>query len=228
MAFRPAEFLSIQIARVISCDIWRSTWAQTGGLPLAGGGHTIWGSAADNLFSLGYNYGDERGYIARSSDGSNWTVVHGPTAVFLSDVWGSGATDLYSVGLAFPSRAGVVLHSADGASWGSIPTAPEAPPDLASVWGSSASDVYVVGGAPRLRYWNASNGTIQRYDGTAWTLVYTDATGHGLADVCGAGGTVWAVGGTSGEGVVMQGSGSNWTQVFTAPVQLRGVWATMD
>ena len=223
----PQDVRALNIAPYRTTD--GTNWSQVGGLPLAGGAHCLWGTAADNLFLLGFQYLDNTGYIARSTDGTTWTPVYGPTGTFLSDLWGSGANDLYAAGLAFPSRGGVLLHSTDGATWTAAPGAPSAA-DLAGLWGTSASDIYLVGGYSRLTYWPPSNGTIQHFDGTSWTQVYSNATGHGLADVCGlgAGGPVYCVGGTSSEGIILKGSGVDWTPVFTAPVPLRGVWGCLN
>lgn len=224
----PQDVYAVQTAFYHSTD--GVSWSQSGGLPLAGGGHTIWGPAADNLFALGYNYGDEAGFIGRSSNGSTWTAAYYAASVFLSDLWGSGADDLYAVGVHYPSRQAVVLHSLDGVVWTGIPTTPEAPSDLASLWGSGRNDIYLVGGLSRLSYWGPGNGSIQHFDGNTWTLAYSNTTGQGLADVwgTGAGGTVFCVGGTATEGIILKGSGTSWTQVFTAPVPLRGVWGCME
>jgi hypothetical protein len=129
-------------------------------------------------------------------DGSTWTRHRTPGLAnqTIYGVWGSSASDLYAVG-GFAGRYGFIWHY-DGSSWSDVGLPDEIPldgagelPSLFKVWGSGPDDVWVVG----------DNGTVLRFDGSAWTVV-PSPTDELLFTVAGRGDQVLIVG---AEGAVL-------------------------
>lgn len=109
--------------------------------------YAIWGSAADDIFTVGAMG------IIRHFDGASWSNMQSDTASDLYSIWGSSGTDVFAVG-----KGGMILHY-DGITWAVMTTWKTE--NLRGVWGSSKNDVFAVG----------SNGTILHYDGRRWSAM---------------------------------------------------------
>jgi len=119
-----------------------------------------------------------------------------PTSLDLHGVWGSSATDIWVVGSDSSSNpSGVILHY-DGAKWSDV--SPANTPGLRAVHGSAATNVWACGSGKNAHrfdgtqwsavdtgnleqkqdvrafapgdVWIATNGSMLRFDGNAWTL----------------------------------------------------------
>lgn len=196
-------------------------------------GHTIWGSAEDDIWAVG-----SKGMI-QHFDGKRWSSVESPTEEHLRDVHGVDASCAWIAG------DGVVLRW-NGKRWIVRPVPDErdldalhvlscehffavGPSDvvleyeggkwrehvlgmpiyLRGVWGLSPTDVWVVG----------DQGAILHWDGVSWT---PEASGAGdtLHDVMGLPtGEVWAVGDEeSSDGLFMR-TESGWRKLADASGQ---------
>lgn len=172
--------------------------------------------------------------------GDAWTVAPQPapppgTGTF-NDVSASSSTDVWAVGVTIPGATGATtrsIHGAgtftrrfDGTSWTDV-ASPNAPGSVSSsFWGVLAiapNDAWAVGYS--LRPKNVVRTLIERWDGTAWTIVPSPNAGRPargyLTGVAAAGpDDVWAVGsyGPSREGelsrtLIEHWDGTAWTVV---------------
>ncbi|GIE96850.1 hypothetical protein [Paractinoplanes rishiriensis] len=150
----------------------------------------------------------------------------------LSGVDGSSATDVWAVGSREVVQAGGAINSGTlverwtGGSWSVVPS--PAPPNalgarLAGVKTFSATNAWAVGSYSAST--QPGNRTlIQRWNGTAWTVVPSpnpDATTNLLTDIDGASANdIWAIGnmgfdgyGGTTTGLVLRWNGTAWSRV---------------
>jgi len=125
----------------------------------------VWGSSDENLFAVGRSRSQDalEGVILRF-DGSNWLKMETSLKDFeLRAIWGTGPSNVWAVGLHYVNQAlhGLILHY-NGREWSISSTGTYSP--LFDVQGDENGDVYAVG----------SDGTVLKYDGTAWSFVKYD------------------------------------------------------
>jgi hypothetical protein len=150
----------------------------------------VWGDGAGNLYAISGN-GATFSTIIWKYDGSSWSQFYAPSPPILC-LYGfasSGTTLIYGGGYKHAYRYDGTSSWADSTVTGIFNRA----------WGSSASDVYLV----------ADGGTIQHWDGSAWTEDTTSPTTSNLAGIWGASASeVFVVG--SG-GTIFEGKAGGWT-----------------
>jgi hypothetical protein len=93
-----------------------------------------------------------------SRRGSTWTQSTLGEPGFLRAVWADAGGELFAVGW-----FGALFRYAAG-EWKKLPFAPATAVSFNDVWGTSAKNVYAVG--------SIAEGTVYRYDGSAWTEVW--------------------------------------------------------
>jgi hypothetical protein len=152
-----------------------------------------WGTAPDNVFTVGGPLGNGTPSVMLHYDGAAWTdLAPGGTETFW---WtnGTSPTDVWAVG-----EHGRIVHF-DGAKLTEQASGTTA--TLYGVWAASPSDVWAVGGTPGAGS-GAPNDVALHFDGTGWTaasppqllgLAFFKVWGSGPDDVyvVGEGGTVW-------------------------------------
>lgn len=150
----------------------------------------VWGSSADDLFSVGFSptLGVADATILHSGDGGvTWQAQSSPMKRHLFDVWGADANTVFAVGDgAFNGAVNTVKTTDGGANWVALTSGTAE--DLNSVWGSSASNVWAVG---------SGGGFFHHTGGQTWTEVSPSGqqTTSPLYDAHGSGSSnVWAVG----------------------------------
>ena len=150
-------------------------------------------------------------------EGQGWRQVPAPCIGRVSRAVAVSDADVWAVGDAES------LHW-DGACWRHVPTADlhDAKAQLFGLAQFGSADVWTAGYAPR-RDHSGSRGTVQRWDGTAWTdqLLPSVAPGWSLAGIGGVSAQdLWAVGrGQPGHAVALHWDGLDWRQVpVPAPV----------
>jgi len=163
----------------------------------------VWTSGPDDVWAAGIYTFDNIGYL-RHWDGTAWEGLEIPGSSSLWEVWGSDPTDIWMVGTTI-SGAGLVLHG-DGRHFEAL-TYSGTP--LRSIWGTDAAQVWVA------QY----DGSIQRWDGSAWQSDVSPATG-----LLGLWGTdsnnLWAVGLS---GAVVHSDGQEWS---SSPVRTtKDLWS---
>ncbi len=177
----------------------------------------VWGTAADNVYTVGHNGSDEVGVILHY-DGDSWRSVDLPESVkSLVGIWGSGADDIFVVG-----SGGTVIHF-DGQLWShmEVPTKGY----LASVWGSSASNVFAVGSGGMIIHWDGSSWQrMERPDGAVSGVELNDVWGSGPNDIYAVNqggqilhydGNIWSIADDPEPGRVLRAiSGSSHDDVF--------------
>jgi hypothetical protein len=179
-------------------------------LPLWG----VWISAADDAWAVGGD-GFMRDPVLCHYDGAAWTMVELPELTVdskgLFKVFGVAPDDVWAVG-----DAGLLLHW-DGSTWTQVEV--DTASDLISLWGTGADELLAVGGR--------ANGTLVRYDGTAWTA--TALTGPGLNGIwMDADGTA-RIGGTQGTiAVVPPGSATPEPEDAGTLRTIHAVWQADD
>ena len=209
--------------------------------------YAVWGSAASNVYAVGYHFLDDIGEFSESTilryDGSSWSEpIAGSQMLeqlWLMGVSGSSASDVYAVGEGFDENGGsafaAILHY-DGQGWTAVPgptLTPELEGALYSVSSASATEACAVGFT-----FNIINGeekaTALRYTGTSWTSTLVPGSNHlVLHDVwCASGGTGLAVGDdntvpAAPTAVVVRYDGSSWQPLAGAGDRpLNAVWGT--
>ena len=184
-------------------------------IPVSGASlHALWGPSLDELWVVGGPLGSGQPGVFRRSGGSwtPWTIDPPVTGVELLDVTGSGTELLLAVG----TGGAALRRNAAGTAMEALVSGTTE--TLRSVWALSATDAFAVG----------DDGTIVRWDGTAWTTMSSagDAwAGRRLDGVWGSSPTnVFAVGEL---GTVLRYDGTRWTeQPFDAVSDLAAVWGT--
>jgi hypothetical protein len=157
----------------------------------------VWGTAADDIFAVGFG-----GTIVHY-DGSRWSTMTSGTTVALQGVWGSGPNDVFAVG------SQTILHY-DGTAWS--PMSGAATVGLNAVWGTGPTDVFAVGGE------------VLHFDGVTWTPL---PVGSGYSVWGSGPNDVYFVGGyTPTQGTVYHYDGATVTNVASAACRLKGVWGT--
>jgi hypothetical protein len=181
------------------------------------------GSVGDLWWAFGFEggpvfMGGVGGRVLRYQDGAFETqLTPGTSTVY--GIWGASADDLWAVG--GDGAAGGFAWRFDGSTWSdfALPAGLRDSASLFKVWGRSKDDVWLVGTA----------GTLLHYDGVE-LAVEESGTTRDLFTVNGNAERVDAVGG-SGDGVIVENSGSGWQEVTPAatPVlQLAGVCLDHD
>ena len=141
----------------------------------------------------------------------DWRQVAAPCIGRVSRAIAVGDADVWAVG------DGESLHW-DGDCWRHVPTADlhDARAQLFGLAQFGTADVWTAGYAPR-RDHSGSRGTVQRWDGTAWTdqLLPSVARGWSLAGIGGVSADdLWAVGrGEPGHAVALHWNGQDWRQL---------------
>jgi len=147
----------------------------------------VWGFGATDVFSLnqaGTSGGGCSGDVRRFN-GAAWLPISGTSSLGCTHaLWGSGPTDIFTVGTGSgPSANNAVANRYNGTTWAPMAISAGAR-TLRDVWGSGASNVFAVG----------DNGTILRYNGSAWSMS-TSGTTQALRGVWGSNASnVFAVG----------------------------------
>jgi hypothetical protein len=118
-------------------------------------------------------------------------------------VWQQSPTNIYAVG------NGSTVARYDGSSWSLVNTGLSAVP-LMGVYGFSASDMWVVGGSTTAHY-NGSSWTSVTNPGGVWEDVWGTTTKN-----------VYAVGYSSGSGIIALNKGSGFSAVANMQTSLRG------
>ena len=164
----------------------------------------IWGSAANNVFTVGRN-----GVILRYN-GMVWVTVSSGTTNDLIGIWGSAANDIFAVG-----ENGTILHY-DGISWSSTTVSSE---DLNGVWGSAGNNVFAVG------EWDANIlANIFHYNGFNWNTMVSGTTNELWSTWGSAPNDVFAIGES---GTILHYNGANWNAMVSGTTNdLSGVWGS--
>jgi len=127
----------------------------------------VWGTSDTNVFAVGRMPGSGRfDGIVLHFDGEVWSRVSLNLKDFeLHGIWGSSSGHAWAVGFHYANQSlhGIVLYY-DGAQW-SVSTGGTYSP-LYDVSGNEDGSVFAAG----------SDGTILRFDGSAWTLVSYDSS----------------------------------------------------
>ncbi|MCB9508248.1 MAG: hypothetical protein H6700_05970 [Myxococcales bacterium] len=144
----------------------------------------IWAAAEDDVWTVGGDARNRDGApVIFHFDGSAWDEVAVPAldrdgVAALFKVWGAAHDDVWAVGM-----LGVILHY-DGTDWTQV--ASGTGDDLVSLWGRASDDIVAAGGR--------SNGTVGRWDGTAWTFERLARVSGLNGSWMGSDGTVLSVG----------------------------------
>jgi hypothetical protein len=217
---------------------------------------SVWGSASNNVYSVGYGVDPSFSFVnpmIYRYNGSSWNFIAPPMPAgwqstgYLYGVWGSGASDVYAVGGNNDGSSNYlpVISHYDGSSWSAfgpaLPGGWQPNGELHSVWGSGASNIYAVGvGANGI--WNP-NPLIYHYDGSSWgsvtPAVPSGQIGGSFYGAWGSGANdVYAVGTSynlywSEYPLIYHYDGSSWTDVTPATPSgwqssgsINGVWAS--
>ena len=203
-----------------------ATWAETV-LPHGAerGLFSVWADSAGHAYMAGEQVdpvtGVQAGVVLRSADGgASWSAV---TLPYVRDrqlwsVWGAADSAVYAGGQQRDTNGdwnGVLFRSSDhGATWAEVPGSWELA--ATGLWGSGPADVYVAG-----------SGSLQHFDGTAWSLAQGESALDGYFEDAWSpdGKVVVAVGG--GTLARSVDGGATWsTPPFTDPevAGLRAVW----
>lgn len=142
-----------------------STWATlTTPIPATDVALTIWGSAANNVYvaakSTIYRY-----------DGTSWsTATTAAGGAIITDLDGTAANDVWAVG-----QKGTILHW-NGTTWTSLgaPSTPDAGTADGGVPAVSLTAIRALG--PNDAWVFASDGSIRRWDGSAWNSLSSPTT----------------------------------------------------
>lgn len=166
---------------------------------------TLWwvfGLDDDDVWAVG-----EEGTIVHW-DGAELTTTTAPVSSTLSGVWGTSSSDLWAVGGKTSGEAelnDMILHCTgdctSGDSWVQVEPGEVTGGSYFKIWGSADDDVFLVG----------ENGTIQHWDGDAWTA-QDSGVDETLVTVAGTSADdVWAVGGFA-EGILLHSDdgGETW------------------
>jgi hypothetical protein len=194
----------------------------------------IWGSAANDIFVVGYNKLRLSGIIAHF-DGSAWAIGLKQPDVGFQAVWGAAPNDVYAVGSHNAVAAGAIIHF-DGSGWSEESNPNPAQPgdttvQFRSVFGLSSSDVLAVGAA----YGAGPTAIAEHYDGHQWLALSLPSTANReLLDVWQSSDhDVYLVGDIQNtpsgrdEGVIDHFDGSSWTEtLYGDDIHLKAVWGT--
>jgi hypothetical protein len=166
----------------------------------------IWASGPNDVWAVGIGEGDDGGYL-RKWNGTKWETQYIPGSSSLWGASGTGPGDVWMVGNS-EKGDGFVLHGdgkhfdANGYTGG----------QARSVWPYKPDDVWV---AP-------ANGSLQHWNGTAWSAVappsgsWCRIAGSGPDDI-------WVVG---MDGVTWHKHAGAWTQVPTGTNQI--IWSVVS
>ncbi|HVM65127.1 MAG TPA: hypothetical protein VMU14_09725 [Acidimicrobiales bacterium] len=135
-------------------------------------------------------------------DGTDWRLVAVPaTSLTLRGIWASAPGDVWIVG------DHQIRLRFDGASWTSE-RGTSAYTNFLAIWGSARNDVWAVG--------DGYEGTVEHFDGTAWTYGATDLESTAsLQSVWGTGpNDTWATGGSL---ATEHWNGSSWRRKTPVP-----------
>ena len=175
---------------------------------------SVYGFSSSDVYAVG------EGGLILHYDGITWTRIESGTTLPLFGLWGASGDDVWIVGGAVGTAgAAVVLRGARGSFATVDLPAGLAPNVLFKTHGFAADDVMMVG----------SEGTVLRWNGTAWSRDVVPTTeplfstwARGVADV-------YAVGG-SDLGEIVHYDGAQWSEVAELPIGggLSGVFTLPD
>jgi hypothetical protein len=150
--------------------------------------------------------------VRTPNPGSAFRELHGVTAVSAHNVWAVGN---YVAG----STAHTFTEHWNGTRWAQVPSPnPAGGGQLLGVSARSGTDVWAVGDKGTSDP-NVPQGTlVEHWNGTKWTVVASPSPGPAaqstLTSVTATSdGTVWVVGVSGGESLLMRRNGSGWTQL---------------
>jgi hypothetical protein len=163
----------------------------------------VWGTAPNDVFTVGGALGNGSPTVMMHYDGTAWhDLAPGGTETFW---WTHGTSDhdVWAVG-----EKGRIVHW-DGAKLTSFPASTTA--TLYGVWAAAPNDVWAVGGTPEGGT-SKPNDVVLHYDGTSWTPASSRPTALGR--------TYFKVWGSSADDVFIVGeagtvwhrTGGQWTQ----------------
>jgi photosystem II stability/assembly factor-like uncharacterized protein len=165
----------------------------------------VWGSATDDVFSLGY-YDDD---TMRHYDGDSWSSMDSSAANNLYGVWGTASNNIYAVG-----ASGTIIKYVS--SWAAKTSGTTN--NLYGIWGSAADDIYAVG---------ASGTILHSTDGDTWTAKTSGTTNHLYGIWGSAADDIYAVGAS---GTILHSTdGDTWTAKTSGTTNhLYGIWGKSD
>ncbi len=118
---------------------------------------SVWGSASDDIWTVGADARDGSGPVVLHYDGVDWTRVDtGQSAGSLWWVFGFAGGPIYMGG-----EGGMILRTIDGTTFEPMTT--PGTNTVFGIWGASADDVWAVGGSP-----NANGFAWRLRDGMTW------------------------------------------------------------
>jgi hypothetical protein len=183
------------------------------GMPGAPSRHGIWGSAANDIFVLGFTGSVVKGGSSANRilrfDGTRCEKIDVGVSSRLRDLWGTSPYDLFAVG-----DGGIIVHF-DGNQWEQMTSGTTE--DLLGIWGASENDIFAVG----------KSGTVLRYNGSDWAPMESKTA----RDLCAVWGTadhanVYAVG---AYGTIIRYDQTAWSEMVSGVnTRLEAVWGTPD
>ena len=197
-------------------------------------------STSSDCWAVGYYEGEsKRQTLIEHWDGTAWTIVESPNTTSEADnllhgVTCTSATDCWAVGYySTPTGAQTLTEHWDGSAWTIVgsPNGEQISPLAATPWGASVLyDVTCVSSTDCWAVGNFYNGfadqtLIERWDGTAWTIVgspnVTPTVANYLYGVtCVSASDCWAVGtyaaSPAGETLIAHWDGNLWTLAVSA------------
>ncbi|MBA3818942.1 MAG: hypothetical protein H0X17_08625 [Deltaproteobacteria bacterium] len=161
--------------------------------------------------------GGSGGTILRSVAGGRFEKMITPRADgIVFGIWGVADDDLWAVGDG--GNAGAIVWRYDGTSWTAVTLPANVPSRVFKVNGQASDDVWI----------SCSDGVILRWQGTSIERTTAGVPAPLFSIVTTPSVTV-AVGGSAGDGAIVEHDGTGWTRVSLAsPVAWRGAAARGD
>lgn len=162
-------------------------------------------------------FGGSGGTILRYRNGAFEKMTTPRNVGTIFGIWGTAPNDVWAVGTAV--AAGAIVWHYDGNTWSEATVPAGVPSTVFKVAGRAANDVWM----------SAASGAALHGDGGALTLASTGAAGP-LFSVAVTSSMVYAVGGNSGQGEIVESTGDGtWTPVAVSnPSRWRGVASGPD
>jgi hypothetical protein len=130
--------------------------------------NAVWGSGPNDVWTVG------NGGTILHWNGSIWAAVASPGTARLGHVWGNAAADVWIIGDVSGTKGGHLLHW-DGSSWSDV-TPADPIPNVQSLWGGGPGDLWSVRTDCDTVTFRSCQGTLQRWNGLAWSAVAKSRT----------------------------------------------------